>query len=292
MIDQSKMRAQRVSYSRHRGPGGEGIDSNAGQLRNLRRTRDEVAQYRRNIGAAIGAHADKGSGWNLTVSRIDDDTHCGEGQLVLGGDPRREMRFHVNRGRPGRSVQFPLPCRLGDRFIDTGNWGMNGARNHAQQLARPDRIRGADAMRFANGRGDDPISGAQMRSKAPCDAKADHAAVALPNGAVGDHFQVAPGRAAHHPHPGGGGNSRLESQAHKCDDETTVRFDGRIDNSKRVIVVGVSYQSIYESTPGEIQLGCHYKPYPLRLLPNLDHAPNSVLADVLGFCPANHRVST
>jgi hypothetical protein len=38
-------------------------------------------------------------------------------------------------------------------------------------------------------------------------------------------------------------------------------------------------------------LGCHYKPYLLRLLPNLDHAPNSVLADVLGFFPANHRVT-
>ena len=95
----------------------------------------------------------------------------------------------------------------------------------------------------------------------------------------------------HHPHPGGGGNSRLESQAHKCDDKTTVRFDDRIDNSKRVIV-GVGYQSIYESTPGKIQLGCHQKSCPLRLLPNLDHAPNSVLADVLGFFPANHRVST
>ena len=73
-----------------------------------------------------------------------------------------------------------------------------------------------------------------MRSEAAGDAKADHGAIALPNGAVGDLFQFAPGGAAHHLHARRGGNSRLESQADKCDDDTALRFDRRVDDPEGV----------------------------------------------------------
>ena len=95
----------------------------------------------------------------------------------------------------------------------------------------------------------------RCEAKPPATPKLIMRAIALPDGAVGDLFQFAPGGAAHHLHAGGGGNSRLESQADKCDDETAVRFNRRVDDPEGVVCV--SYQSIYESTPGKIQLGCH-----------------------------------
>ncbi len=95
-----------------------------------------------------------------------------------------------------------------------------------------------------------------MRGEPAGDAEADHAAIALPNRAVGDRFQFAAGGAANHLHAGCGGDFRLESQAHESDDQPTVRFDGSsIGDPERV--VRFSYQSINESPPGKIQLGCH-----------------------------------
>jgi hypothetical protein len=89
-----------------------------------------------------------------------------------------------------------------------------------------------------------------VRSEAASDPEADHAAVALPDGAVGDRLQLATRRAANDLHPRGGGNSGLEGQAYECDNDTTVGFDGRIGDLKRVVCI--IYQSIYESSPGEI----------------------------------------
>jgi hypothetical protein len=83
----------------------------------------------------------------------------------------------------------------------------------------------------------------------------------LPNGAVGDCFQFASGRTTHDQDPGSGGDARLEGQSDECDDETTVTFNGRLEEPRRG--VGVSYQFIYESSAGKIQLGCHKKPLPL-----------------------------
>jgi hypothetical protein len=95
-----------------------------------------------------------------------------------------------------------------------------------------------------------------VRGEAAGDAEADHAAVAVPDGTVGDRLQFAAGRAANHLHPRCGGDLRLKSQTHESDDQPTVRFDGsNIGDPERV--VRFSYQSINESSPGKIQLGCH-----------------------------------
>ena len=56
------MRAEHTPHPRHRGASGEGIDRNPRQRRNLRRPCNKVAQYSRNIGAAIRAHADESGG--------------------------------------------------------------------------------------------------------------------------------------------------------------------------------------------------------------------------------------
>ena len=52
------------------------------------------------------------------------------------------------------------------------------------------------------------------------------------------------------------GSSRFEGQADEGDHQTMVCFDGgRIGDPERI--VRLSYQSINESPPGKIQLGCH-----------------------------------
>jgi hypothetical protein len=89
-----------------------------------------------------------------------------------------------------------------------------------------------------------------VRSEAAGDPKADHAAVALADGAIGDRLQLITRSAANDLHPWSGGDSRLEGQAYEGDNDTTVGLDGRVGDLKRLVCV--INQSIYESSPGEI----------------------------------------
>jgi hypothetical protein len=86
-------------------------------------------------------------------------------------------------------------------------------------------------------------------------AEADHAAVTLPDGAVGNRRQLASGRAADDQDAGTRGDASLEVQTHECNDEATRVFDSSLGKPTRVVTL--IHQSIYESTAGEIQLGCH-----------------------------------
>ena len=111
------------------------IDGDAGQRPELRRSSHEVAQDRRDIGAAIGAHSEKGGRRNRPMGRIDDHPHRGKRQPVCGGDPRHDVRFHVDRSGPGRSVQLPLLRRLSDRRVDADDRSVDRIVDHVEKAA-------------------------------------------------------------------------------------------------------------------------------------------------------------
>ena len=133
---------------------------------------------------------------------------------------------------------------------------MNGAVDETKKLARPHRIGGADGLRLADRGSDHPIPRPQMRSKPAGNAEADQTAIALPDGRVSDLFELLAGRAADHLHSWGSGDARLEVQSDKCNDEASMRFNGRCFGDPRR-VIRISHQSIDESSPRKIQLGCH-----------------------------------
>jgi len=190
------------------------------------------------------------------MSRIDDDAQRRKRQLVLGGDPRHDVRLHVDCHRAGSFVQLALFYRIRNRLIDAENGGMNGAADHAKEFARPRRIGETDSLRFADGGGHNPVAGSQVRGKPASDAETDCAAIALPDGGVRDGLELAPGGAANDQYSGSGSDACLESEADKSYDKAMLSFGGgNIGDPQRVI--GVSYQSIYKRTPGKIQLGCH-----------------------------------
>jgi len=127
VVHESEMRSEPAPHADHCGTGSEGVDGDARKRRNLRRPCQEIAQYRRNICSPIRTHADKGSGRNFPVSRIDDDTYRGKGKLMLGRNPGHHVRLHIDRSRARRCMQFPFLSRLGDRFIDADNRRMDSA---------------------------------------------------------------------------------------------------------------------------------------------------------------------
>ena len=141
----------------------------------------------RNIGRPSGRMSMRAAGGTVRWAGSTTTRTRGEGKIVLGGDRATMMRFHVDHGRPGRSVKLPLLRRFGDRFIDAERsareWrhrsGRASLRDHTASVARTvcdSRMEEATTQSPA----------LQMRSKTAGDAKADHAAIALPNGGVGD----------------------------------------------------------------------------------------------------------
>ena len=132
-----------------------------------------------------------------------------------------------------------------------------------------------------------------MGGEAAGNAEADHAAVTLPHGAVGNRRQLASGRAADDQDAGTRGDAGLEVQTDECDNEATRVFDSSIGKPTRVVTL--IHQFVYESTAGEIQLGCHKKPFAPRVCGLTRHAPKAYRADVLGFfrlSPSLHIDST
>ncbi len=135
------------AHAQHRGARGESIDGDTGERRQLRGPRHEVAQHPGDVGAPIGTHAQESSGRKLPVDRIDDDAHRGKSEPMRGGEAGDDMRFHVDCGRAGRSVQLELFRRLGDRIVNTDDRSVHRSGDHAQKLGRPRRI--GDARRSA-----------------------------------------------------------------------------------------------------------------------------------------------
>jgi hypothetical protein len=91
--------------------------------------------------AARAPNTEQSGGRKLPVGRIDDDAHRRKGKAMRGREPRHHVGFHIDRGRAGLPVQLALLRRLGDRSIDAHDRSVHGSRDHAQELARPGRIR-------------------------------------------------------------------------------------------------------------------------------------------------------
>jgi ATP-dependent Clp protease ATP-binding subunit ClpC len=115
VIHQPEMRAKIAPHAVHGGARREGIDGDPRQRRKLRGPRHDVAQHRRNIGAAIGTHLDQRRRRNRAMRGIDDDAQRRKGKIVLGGHASDDVGFHIDCGGAGRSMQLALFCRLGDR---------------------------------------------------------------------------------------------------------------------------------------------------------------------------------
>ena len=159
------------------------------------------------------------------MGRIDNDPHRRKRQPVCGGDPRHDVRFHVDRSGPGRPVQLPLLRRLSDRRVDADDRGVDRIVDHVEKPARPGGVGGAHRLRFADGGSDDPVSGAQMRGETAGDAEAEHAAVAVADCALRHSGEFASRGSAYNQHAGTGGNAGLEGHADESDDDAALIFD-------------------------------------------------------------------
>jgi hypothetical protein len=104
-------------------------------------------------------------------------------------------------------------------------------------------------MRIEDRRCDDPISGAKIGGEPAGHAEADHAAVALADGAGNDVRQVAPGVAANDQHAGSGGDLGFKAHADKRNDDAVMLFEREIGD--RAEVVALIQELFGESRPGE-----------------------------------------
>ena len=216
----------------------------------------------RHVGTAIGAHADERGGGNRRDGP-DRPRRATAAKASLCAAATRATTWDSISTAAAPVVlcssRFFAGSAIGVSTPTIGAWMApaimpRSLRDHTASV-------GADGLRFADGGSDHPISGAQVRGEPAGDAEADHAAVTLPDGAVGHRRQLASGRAANDQDPGARGDARLEVQTDECDDQATRLFDSSIGDPTRVVTF--IHQSIYESSAGEIQLGCHKKPLPL-----------------------------
>jgi len=61
-------------------------------------------------------------GWRqCPVRRISDDPNCRKRNPMLDGDPRRHMRFHVDRNRTGLFVKLSFRMNAGNGHIRSRN---------------------------------------------------------------------------------------------------------------------------------------------------------------------------
>jgi hypothetical protein len=107
-------------------------------------------------------------------------------------------------------------------------------------------------MRIEDGRCDDPISGAKIGGEPAGHAEADHAAVALADGARNDVRQVASGVAANDQHAGSGGDLGFKAHADKRNDDAVVMFERKVRD--RAEVVALIEARFGESWPGASSL--------------------------------------
>ena len=75
----------------HGGAGGERIDGDTRQPRELRRPRGDIAQHRRHIRPSVGPHVDECRRRHCAVGGIDHDAERREGKLMLVGDAGDDM---------------------------------------------------------------------------------------------------------------------------------------------------------------------------------------------------------
>src|SRR5262249_55863659 len=90
------------------------IARNPHQIRKLGRVLPDRAQDRGNIRRAVATQPQSCSGWQNSVSVVEDDAARGKGDSVLGRDFCSNMRFHVDRSRPSFIMELKLFTRAFD----------------------------------------------------------------------------------------------------------------------------------------------------------------------------------
>ena len=136
---------------------------------------------------------------------------------------------------------------------------------HSKQFARPRRVGRAHGLRLADGGGHHPVARPQIRGKAAGDPKAHHAAVALPDGALGDFRKfIAPSPAQHHD-AGAGCDLGFERHPDEGDHQATLGLGGNVGNRKRTVVGRNATRDAVGECRAKIHLKSHPKPSPPRL---------------------------
>lgn len=104
---------------------------------------------------------------------IENHAAGGKRDPVFRRDFRRDMRFHVDRSRPGFIVKLPLFPRALHQFIRSRDMRVNGVGQHFKKSLRPGPV--SDENTFAAGHGGrhNPIAGNEAGRQASGNSEAD-----------------------------------------------------------------------------------------------------------------------
>jgi hypothetical protein len=165
------------------------------------------------------------------------------------------MGFHIACRRAGRPTQFPLHGRFGNRIINAKDRRVLRAVDGAKQLSRPGPVGFADGLRFVDGGSHDPVSRPQAIGESAGDTEADHAAIALADGAPGHGGQLLSIAAADDQNPGACRDAGLESHADERNDKTAMIL-GCFRIGDLTSIASTQITNI-ECRPREIRMVCH-----------------------------------
>ena len=129
------------------------------------------------IDAPVGSRGLDDERRQIAVGRVGDDAQDGEWPVAIRREARRNMAFHVDRGRLGRFAQFGLRSPRHDGRFDAGDDSEADAlargAEPSRQLARDGLVGHEGAAVRHDVHPDDDIAAAQRRIEAAADSKTD-----------------------------------------------------------------------------------------------------------------------
>ena len=139
-IEEAEARAQHPAGAEQGVTRRIGVDRDAEQAGQLRRTRDQFAHDRRHARASAGAHAGERGLRHDPMRWVDYYPDRREAQPVGRCEPRNDMRFHIDCHRAGLDVHLPFGVGIRDRGVDANDGRVAGTRDDLQYFFRPDLI--------------------------------------------------------------------------------------------------------------------------------------------------------
>jgi hypothetical protein len=115
------------------------------------------------IGCAIVTQADQCSRRKVPVGGVDDRTADGKWNSMGGGDPARNMGFHVNGHCAYSIVKSALIRGIRNRCIRPGNFRVYCSGKRLEQSTCPSLIRRMAFLLGPYTRSNHPVSGNEMR---------------------------------------------------------------------------------------------------------------------------------
>jgi hypothetical protein len=218
-LRETKVRAKEAAARDQGSPRRPAVKSKADQHRYLPRTRDQRPDDRLVIDPAVSIGCDQRRWRQGAVRRIGDHAKRRERDMVLDGDARRYVGFHIDGNRARVSVKLALRFHAGNGRIGAGDVAerdvlqrTKGRCPHSDQRLRPRAVTWITAVFCDDVAGDHAGAGLEVRRQSAGDAETQHAVAALPDRSFERAPQLDLPSAANDGHAGAGHDTGLESQ--------------------------------------------------------------------------------